>query len=113
MCFHNKGGMSHADMKHVQFSMKHGVDAKDYTQLMNSQHLTPLETHIRKARDQITAIYDEMIDHKHREMQLRDLAEAMCERVVAFAVFTIVILALSGGWQARYMQNYFRRKKII
>lgn len=42
--------------------MKHGVDAKDYTQVMNGEHLTPLEVHMRKARDQITVIYDEMID---------------------------------------------------
>uniref|UniRef100_A0A7S0XYL8 GOLD domain-containing protein n=2 Tax=Hemiselmis andersenii TaxID=464988 RepID=A0A7S0XYL8_HEMAN len=113
LCFHNKGLTSVQDQRHVKFTMKHGIDAKDYSKVMNSDHLSPLQTNIVKVRDQLTAIYDEMIDQKHRETQLRDLAEAMCERVVAFALFTIFVLTGTGAWQAHYLHNYFRRKKII
>jgi hypothetical protein len=54
--------------------MKHGVEAKDYTSLMKSEHLTPLETNIRKARDQLTIIYDEMIDAVSSPLSLLPLS---------------------------------------
>jgi hypothetical protein len=44
---------------------------------------------------------------------MRDLAEAMCERVAFFAIFTIIVLVGTGVTQAHYLQNYFKRKKII
>uniref|UniRef100_A0A7S0XZ36 GOLD domain-containing protein n=2 Tax=Hemiselmis andersenii TaxID=464988 RepID=A0A7S0XZ36_HEMAN len=62
LCFHNKGLTSVQDQRHVKFTMKHGIDAKDYSKVMNSDHLSPLQTNIVKVRDQLTAIYDEMID---------------------------------------------------
>jgi hypothetical protein len=50
---------------------------------------------------------------RHREAQLRDLVELICERIVHFAIFTIVVLVATGATQAYYLQSYFKRKKII
>ena len=44
MCFHNMGATDDKPTR-ITLSLKHGVDAQDYSKLMKAEHLTPLQVY--------------------------------------------------------------------
>lgn len=146
VCFHNKGLPELKTVRRVKLDMKHGIDAQDYSkvtcpvlsafnvmrdaqrlhgvlcsQVIKADHLTGVQTSLRKIEDRVEQIRHEFQAQKDREKELRDLSEQTCERIgsspsivlpihyaisgtqktlkllpVYFAIFTITVLAATG-----------------
>eukprot|EP00960_Hanusia_phi_P053748 762440-Hanusia_phi.AAC.2 len=43
VCFHNKGGLEFMTQRRVTLVLKHGIDARDYSQVMKEEHLSGVQ----------------------------------------------------------------------
>jgi len=113
VCFHNKGLSEFQTQRRAMLDLKHGIDAKDYTQVMKSEHLTEVQFLLEQMQHRTAIIRDDFVNHKFREEKLRDTTEKTCSRVVWFALFTMCVVVVTGFFQSLHLQNFFKRKKII
>ena len=109
ICFINNG----IGQKTISFTLKTGVNAKDYSAVAKKDNLKPIEVELRRLEDQVQAIHDDMKYLKNREESMRNTNESTNSRVLWFSIFSMVVLVVLGGLQLYYLKNFFKSKKIL
>ena len=109
VCFYNNNEKS----TRVMLDFKHGVEAKDYSEVAKKEHLAPVEQELRKMEDTVDEIHKEMLYIREREAAMRNTNESTNSRVLWFSFFSIVILIVMGAWQVMYLKKFFKSKKLI
>lgn len=109
VCFYNANDKS----VRVMLDFKHGVEAKDYTEVAKREHLMPVEKELRKMEDTVDEIHREMLYMREREAAMRNTNESTNSRVLWFSFFSIVVLLAMGVWQVIYLKKFFKSKKLI
>ncbi|CEG35877.1 transmembrane emp24 domain-containing protein 10-like [Plasmopara halstedii] len=97
----------------VMLDFKHGVEAKDYTEVAKREHLMPVEKELRKMEDTVEEIHREMLYMREREATMRNTNESTNSRVLWFSFFSIAVLLGMGIWQVMYLKKFFKSKKLI
>lgn len=97
----------------VLLDFKHGVEAKDYTEVAKREHLMPVEKELRKMEDTVDEIHREMLYMREREAAMRNTNESTNSRVLWFSFLSIVVLLGMGVWQVLYLKKFFKSKKLI
>lgn len=109
VCFFN----SNDKAARVVLDFKHGVEAKDYSEVAKREHLMPVEKELRKMEDTVDEIHREMLYMREREAAMRNTNESTNSRVLWFSFFSIVVLLGMGVWQVLYLKKFFKSKKLI
>ncbi|KAJ3431159.1 transmembrane emp24 domain-containing protein [Anaeramoeba flamelloides] len=102
-----------ASTQRVEFDFKMGSEARDYSDIATKEHLNPLETEIRKMQDLVLEIHEEILYSKNREEAMRNTNESTNSRVLWFSILSIIVLIATGLFQAYYLKDYFKKKKIL
>ncbi len=97
----------------MSMTLKHGIDATDYDQLMKGKHFTELETDFTKMIDQLETLKKDFEYYKDRERESRNTTESTCERIFYFSVFGIIITCLSGVMTFFETKKEFGRHKLM
>jgi len=108
ICFKNK--VKQPRRVHLEV---HTNLVKDYTEMVQKEHLKPVEVQFRKAEDMLKAISNEMGKSREREAQLRETSEAMASRIQMFSIASITVLLAMSAWQVYYLKSFFRSKKLL
>ncbi|CAH0478303.1 unnamed protein product [Peronospora belbahrii] len=109
VCFRNNNDKS----VRVLLDFKHGVEAKDYTEVAKREHLMPVEKELRKMEDAVDEIHREMLYMREREAMMRNTNESTNSRVLWFSFISILVLVGMGVWQVLYLKKFFKSKKLI
>lgn len=109
VCFYN----SQETSARVMLDFKHGVEAKDYTEVAKREHLMPVERELRKMEDAVDEIHREMLYMREREAAMRSTNESTNSRVLWFSFLSIGVLLAMGVWQVMYLKKFFKSKKLI
>jgi len=113
VCFHNKGIAEFMTQRRVTFRMVHGIDARDYSQVMQTEHLTKLQVALREMQDRTDEIREEFSEEKKRERYMRDLSETTCSRVLWFGIFTLIVVAGTSLVQYNDLYKVLKKGKYI
>uniref|UniRef100_A0AAV1V5K6 GOLD domain-containing protein n=1 Tax=Peronospora matthiolae TaxID=2874970 RepID=A0AAV1V5K6_9STRA len=97
----------------VLLELKHGVEAKDYSEVAKREHLMPVEKELRKMEDAVEEIHREMLYLREREAAMRNTNESTNARVLWFSFLSILVLLGMGVWQVLYLKRFFKSKKLI
>ncbi|KDO31850.1 hypothetical protein SPRG_03770 [Saprolegnia parasitica CBS 223.65] len=108
-CFFNSNDF----VARVSLDFKHGVEAKDYSDIAKREHLMPVEKELRKMEDTVDEIHREMLYMREREAAMRNTNESTNARVLWFSSFSIFVLLAMGLWQVMYLKKFFKSKKLI
>jgi len=108
-CFFN----SNDYVLRTSLDFKHGVEAKDYSDIAKREHLMPVEKELRKMEDTVDEIHREMLYMREREAAMRNTNESTNSRVLWFSTFSILVLLGMGIWQVIYLKKFFKSKKLI
>ncbi|KAK5117049.1 vesicle coat component [Meristemomyces frigidus] len=100
-------------IRHIELDIDIGADAKDWSAIQAGEKLKPVEAELRRLSESAKEVADEMDYLRTREIKLRDTNESTNERVKWFAIGTMGMLILLGGWQIVYLRAYFRSKHLI
>ncbi|CAF3362060.1 unnamed protein product [Rotaria socialis] len=103
----------HHTTKEVTFTIKHGVETKDYDALAKANKLKPLEVELNRLEDLSTAIVSDFAYMKEREEEMRNTNESTNNKVLYFSIFSMGCLMSLAIWQVLYLRRYFKAKKLI
>jgi len=104
---------SHHLRRRVSLKLLSGESARDYTELAKEEHLSRLELTLRQMGDELQELLTELDVVKNREAQLRDLNERTHSTVVSYSIASCGFMIAVGMYQAYYLRNFFRKKKLV
>jgi len=104
----------HPDTKReITFTLKTGVDAKDYSAVAKKDDLKPIELEMLKLEDLLEQINVDMKYLRTREDHHRSTNESTNDRVLWLSISSMIILLTLGIFQIFYLKRYFQQKKLI
>jgi hypothetical protein len=118
ICFYSRmsSGVRAVDgMKRtVRLEWRAGQDeSTDYAALASTEHLRPLELHLRQMLDTTRALHGMYEFFKEREAASRVTNETIFSRAYKLCAMVIVFAILFGWWQVRHLKGFFRKKRLI
>mmetsp|Transcript_11110 Transcript_11110/g.13883 ORF Transcript_11110/g.13883 Transcript_11110/m.13883 type:complete len:220 (+) Transcript_11110:200-859(+) len=108
-CFTNEGMIRHS----INFDYRSGVEAKDLTGIIQTEHLKPIEAEVLRISEALQAIRHEVLSTKVHEEEMRETNDSTNARVTYFSYFSVFISLTLGVWQIVHLKNYFLEKKLI
>jgi len=114
MCFRSSSSSWSQSLRwKMELVIHTGVEAQDYDDVAQREHLSQVEVGLRKLYDRASEIRQELDYQKTREAAFRDISESTNSRAVGWSVFQIVIVVGSAFWQMQYLKKFFRKRKLI
>eukprot|EP01102_Stenamoeba_stenopodia_P008606 TRINITY_DN2497_c0_g1_i1.p1 TRINITY_DN2497_c0_g1~~TRINITY_DN2497_c0_g1_i1.p1 ORF type:complete len:215 (-),score=56.21 TRINITY_DN2497_c0_g1_i1:58-702(-) len=97
----------------LEVDIETGSGAVDYEELAQAEHLSELQTEVRRLNDQAREVIKEQSYLKGREMISRDESEGINSKVMWWSIAETGLLVISGMWQIRHLKQFFRQKKLV
>lgn len=97
----------------VEFSLKKGVRAKDYSHIAKTNNLKGIEVSLKKLGELGKDVHKKIKYLREREEQLRNTNDTIHNRVIVYSISTICILLALGITQIMYLKRFFKSKKMI
>ena len=97
----------------VNFQIESGVQAIDYTNVVQKQHLKPIELQAQKILDMIEQIRTELGNLVIGEERLKETNSKIKFRVVVLGLISVSVMAVTTYLQVTYLKKFFRNKKIM
>ncbi|KAE8607669.1 hypothetical protein XENTR_v10011245 [Xenopus tropicalis] len=97
----------------IALDIKHGVEAKNYKDVAETEKLKPLEVELRRLEDLTQSVVKDFSYMKKREEEMRDTNESTSLRVLYFSAFSMFCLVALATWQVFYLRHFFKAKKLI
>lgn len=97
----------------VDFSLRKGVRAKDYSHIAKTNNLKGIEVNLKKLSEHAKDVLKKIKYLREREEQLRITNDTIHSRVIVYSISTICILLALGIVQIMYLKRFFKSKKMI
>lgn len=95
------------------FEFRHGIDARDYSNIAKKQNLKPAETDILKIEDFVKQMKSTAENIWVKESHKLEMSESFNNSLVWTSVFGIIVILVFGCFQYFIIRNYFKQKKLI
>jgi hypothetical protein len=112
-CLMARNGDGPETKRKVTLHVSTGAAAKDYSTVAKVEHLDNLEIALRRMEDEVRTILEELEHMRAREEAMRSINEAVSRRVLWYSIISCLVMIGAGIWQARYLNAFFRAKKLI
>jgi len=112
-CLSGKNGDGPETKRKITLHVSTGAAAKDYSTVAKVEHLDNLEIALRRMEDEVKSILEELEHMRAREEAMRSINESVSRRVLWYSIISCLVMIGAGIWQARYLNAFFRAKKLI
>ncbi|KAE8887695.1 hypothetical protein PF005_g7175 [Phytophthora fragariae] len=93
--------------------LKMGTSHEEYLNLAKKNQMDDLHLEIMKLRDRVSAIQRNQDYAKVKSLTLQSSIESNNQRATWVSVLQIAILLVTGFYQAKHLQAYFHKKKLV
>ncbi len=97
----------------IQFSVKYGVGAKDYSSIARAKDLKPVDLALEKLSDRAKDMSHRISFSQSHENVFEKFLDSISSKVMIFSTIVICIMILVGYMETLYLKNFMRRRKII
>ncbi|GAB9474624.1 hypothetical protein Gpo141_00011744 [Globisporangium polare] len=99
----------------MRFTLKiaMGASSQEYQDLAKKSHMDDLHLEILKLCDRVGAIQRSQDYAKEKSMLLQTAIESNNDKASWVSVIQIGLLLVTGVYQAKYLQKYFHKKKLV
>ena len=97
----------------MDFSLKYGVGAKDYSSVARAKDLKPVDLALEKLSDRAKDMSHRISFSQSHENIFENFLDSISSKVMTFSSIVIVIMILVGYMETLYLKNFMRRRKII
>ena len=97
----------------VQFSLKYGVGAKDYSSIARAKDLKPVDLALEKLSDRAKDMSHRISFSQSHENVFEKFLDSISSKVMIFSTIVICIMVFVGYMETLYLKNFMRRRKII
>jgi hypothetical protein len=110
ICLTNKDRENIAE---VNFSMKHGVAAKDYSAVAKAKDLKPMELDLHKLEDKSKELSHYIAFAAAHEAIFEGILDGLASKVSFFSFTIIGVMIIVGVLETAYLKNYLNKRKNI
>ena len=97
----------------VNFQIESSAEAIDYENIVQKQHLKPIELQTKKIVDKIEKIRKQLGNLVIGEERLKETNSKIKFRVVVLGFISVTVMAVTTFLQVTYLKKFFRNKKIM
>ena len=97
----------------IDFSLKYGVGAKDYSSIARAKDLKPVDLALEKLSDRAKDMSHRISFSQSHEKVFEIFLDSISSKVMTFSSIVIAIMILVGYMETLYLKNFMRRRKII
>ena len=97
----------------IDFSLKYGVGAKDYSSIARAKDLKPVDLALEKLSDRAKDMSHRISFSQSHENIFENFLDSISSKVMTFSSIVIIIMILVGYMETLYLKNFMRRRKII
>lgn len=99
--------------RRIRLLINKGETAYDFTRLAKKEHLTGLETSLRRVSSELQELIRALDEAKEMEDVLQRLNQNTNKRAAVLSMFSLFALFAAGCYQASFTKKFFKRKKIL
>ena len=97
----------------VDFSLKYGVGARDYSSLARTKDLKPIDLALEKLNDRAKGLSRRISFSQSNEKIFERILDKMSSKVMFFSIGVICIMIIVGYIEILYLKNFMRKRKIV
>ncbi|VTZ70478.1 transmembrane emp24 domain-containing protein, putative [Plasmodium chabaudi chabaudi] len=97
----------------VYFEIKHGVEARDYTNIAKAEHLNDATVFLKQILNSMKNFHSNLKRIKTSEENEKKSSEKLNDTLMWFSFLTIVIIIIAALTQDFYYKRFFTSKKVI
>ena len=97
----------------IDFSLKYGVGAKDYSSIARAKDLKPVDLALEKLSDRAKDLSHRISFSQSHENIFENFLDSISSKVMTFSSIVIIIMIFVGYMETLYLKNFMRRRKII
>ena len=97
----------------INFSVKSGVGAKDYSSIARAKDLKPVDLALEKLSDRAKDLSHRISFSQSHENIFENFLDSISSKVMTFSSIVIIIMIFVGYMETLYLKNFMRRRKII
>ncbi|UKJ90306.1 cargo protein [Theileria orientalis] len=98
---------------HLNFSLKFGADARDYSIIAKSTHLDPVDARIQNVLDELSSFHKAQLIGASFIDKTSERAIKTYHLLARFAIANSVFMIFSTMCYIFYFRHFFRSKKLI
>ena len=97
----------------IDFSVKYGVGAKDYSSIARAKDLKPVDLALEKLSDRAKDMSHRISFSQSHENVFEKFLDSISSKIMLFSSIVICIMVVVGYIETLYLKNFMRRRKII
>ncbi|CAD2098716.1 transmembrane protein Tmp21 homologue, putative [Plasmodium vinckei] len=97
----------------IYFEIKHGVEARDYTNIAKAEHLNDATIFLKQILNSMKNFQSNLKRIKSAEENEKKSSEKLNDTLMWFSFLTIVIIIIAALTQDFYYKRFFTSKKVI
>ena len=97
----------------IDFSVKYGVGAKDYSSIARTKDLKPVDLALEKLSDRAKEMSHRISFSQSHENIFEKFLDSISSKVMIFSSIIMCIMMVVGYMETLYLKNFMRRRKII
>ena len=101
------------NISEIHFTLKYGIDAKDYSSLARSKDLKPIDLALEKLDDRAKDISKGISFSQFKDRNFEKILDKVSSKVIIFSIVIICCMLFVGYLEAIYLKNFMRRRKLI
>lgn len=112
-CFTLDGHQGPATGVTLSLDWKIGIAAKDWDSVAKKEKIEGVELEVRKLKDHVEAIHNNLLYLKQREADMREVSEKTNSRVAWYSIMSLGVCIVVSVLQLWHLKSYFQKKKLI
>ena len=97
----------------VNFSLKYGFGAKDYSSIAKKKDLKITELIVEKIEDRAKDIAKIISFEKNKNNKIENILDELLNKIIIFSVCIIICMIVVGFLEVSYLKQYLKNRKII
>lgn len=103
----------HNSDNEVNFDLKYGVAAKDFSEVAKTKDLKPMEINLLKLEEKSKEIYHLMSYAASHEQVFENQYDVISSKVAFFSILLVVVMIFVGLFQTFYLKQKVLNRKTI
>jgi hypothetical protein len=97
----------------INYNLKYGVAAKDYSSIAKTKDLKPIDIEIEKLIEKTKILYKKTHYANAFDHLTISMLDGITRKIFFFGLLMILIMIFIGIFETFYLKNFFQKRKII
>ena len=97
----------------LNFSLKYGLGAKDYSSIARKKDLKPTELIVEKMEDRARDIVKILSFERNKYIRTDKILNELCIKIMAYSILIVICMVSVGVLEIIYLKKFMKKRKVI